>query len=367
MNFKTHLLRNYGLSQTINEIKPTLNVFKTAVFGRSKAEPLASDLYKYQVNVRDILFSHFVMENTSAIIVGEGKGEWRYAQVPHQRIKSAVHPADIFREAGVQPFDINDTNSTAGRIAAGALENRIEEIMANHARRMDHTEELMCAQAITGVFQYSPNDHEASFEIDYGRPAANTIALAGPTLWSAVTRNILANFRAAKKVAASSGDNAKINEAYMSPGAAEMFLADPDIKALLDNRRISIGELDLNGDQDDAGSRSYLGKILGIRCYEVDQSFVIGGVTTQLIRAGYVEFVANNPDNGMGLVYAPITDFDSIDNKDGSVEIRGGNYRARRFAKSWRTPDPSGAWIMSATSVAPKMKKAGVTVSMKVL
>jgi hypothetical protein len=101
-----------------------------------------------------------------------------------------------------------------------------------------------------------------------------------------------------------------------------------------------------------------LGTFSGINVWSYPRTVSVSGTATNLIRSKYAEFVCALPAAQNVLYYGAIADDDALE---------GGTFVTRRFAKTFKTPDPSQRFMLLHTRPLPCTRRPGSIVSMKVV
>lgn len=340
------ILEWHSLTPMVNEMKSSRSFLRDMFF--SDTETLTTENIVFPVLTGEREVAPFVSRNSEAIMAG-GYGEKEYnVSAPNIRVKRPLEAADLIfrRHAGDVVFvDGGDVKAAAEREVARQL-MRLNQLV-------DNAEEYMCALAIRGTISYTSAD-EANFTITYPKPGGNNITLTD--FWDGVSATPLADLRMVKGVM---HDEVSLNptDAIMGADAADAFLASDEVRALLDQRNVNAGALNLSADYDAQGAM-LLGTFGGIRWWSYPSSVSINGVSTDLIRPKYVEFLHRSPASEMKLYYAAISDLDALD---------AGLLASKRFSKSWRQPDPSVQQILLTSRPLPVLRRPGAVVSVKVI
>lgn len=150
--------------------------------------------------------------------------------------------------------------------------------------------ELMAGKAIsTGKNEFDQSN--INFEIDYlFVPNKQTFNLTATNQWTHADSNPLAQIRTWKRnIQRACG----LTPTYMLLGveAATAFIDNVKVRAMLDNRNIKAGELDLINKP--LVGASYLGTILGVRVYEYNQQYA---ESSDIIDPKYAVMLAPSKD-----------------------------------------------------------------------
>ena len=253
---------------------------------------------------------------------------------PYVKPKSSLNPADA-------------TARRAGEAYGGALsmldrfDLMVLETLADHENEITGREELMCVEALkTG--QVVALGDGINDTISYGRDAALTDALTSTARWGETDVKPLDSIRAwGRLIAAKSGGVAR--KVVMGYGSAELFLADADVREILDNRRS--GEANsaamagsASGGQEDVAR--LIGQIDGVEYWEYLQTYdTDAGVSTHYWPQYGVGLVA--PGVMMGhMTYGAIQDVKSLRSE-------------QRFAKLYEEDDPSREVLLTQSAPLP--------------
>lgn len=341
------ILEWYSLTPMVNEMKSPRTFLRDMFF--SDVQTLPTENIVFSVLSGDRSTAPFVRRDGEAIMAG-GYDETEYTiGAPNIRIKRPLEAADLIfrRHAGDVIFvDGSDVSSAAEREVARQL-MRLNALI-------DNAEEYLCSLAIQGTITYTAAD-EANFTVTYPKPVANTVTLTN--FWDGASAAPIQDVRDAKFLM---HDAVELNptDCILGSEATDAFLAADEVRALLDKQNsLSAGQLNLSADVDSQGAM-FLGVFGGVRFWSYPSTVSVGGVSTDLIRAKYAEFLHRGPAAEMKLYYAAISDLDALD---------AGLLATRRFSKSWRLPDPSVHQILVTARPLPVMRRPGASVSMKVV
>lgn len=336
------LLHWATLTSTIQDIKSPNVFLRSLLFGIE--DPVNTETIEIGMWEGEREIAPFVEVNGEALMVDGYDEVFQVVKAPNIRIKRPMKASEALfkRRPGTTIFPTRDQQIT-----------EVERLIALDQRRLrdmiDNTIEYMCALAIQGVIAYQVAG-EASFKITF--PRESTHNLAPVAAWSG-TPNIVQDFiNAARLINDDEGFNP--THAIFSKEAAQNFLADSAVKALLDIRNVDAGGLQIRAQFAESGAR-FMGTFLGIQCWEYGRSVKVNGSSTDLIRAGYVEFVTAIPAAENTIYYGAIPDVDALD---------GGQFQGTIFSKSWTTPDPSVRWILAHSRPLPVPRRFNSMVSL---
>jgi hypothetical protein len=214
-------------------------------------------------------------------------------------------------------------------------------------------EEWMAAQALT-TGTITVTGEGVNDVIDFQMASAHKITLSTKK-WGASDADPLGNLRTWKRmISKASGRTA--NVAVMSGEAYDAFLASPTLLAQLNSRRVDLGMIKPDELPDGVTYIGYLNDP-GIDLYAYDEWFVDDSGTEQpMISAGGIILGSTNTKNAM--LYGAIQDIEAAES--GLVE-------ARRFPKSWVTPEPSARWLKLQSAPLAGFKEPDAFVFAKVV
>lgn len=341
-------LKWQSLTAAINEIKSPNSFIKNLLFGRHQTFPTESVEVGLLTGARDM--APFVRKDGEAILVG-GLGEsFRTVGFPSIRIKRPFTASELLfgRRPGTVIFP------TKGQ-QLSAIEQHIARDLQHMADMIANAEEWLCAQALTGEISYTAAD-EAHFVVTMPKPTGHTLNVAA-TWGTAATATPGVDFLAAKRLMHEE-HGLPVTDALLSKAAAANFIKIAEVKELLDNRRILIGDLDLRR-QFEASGALYLGEIYGVRVWEYGRAVILpDGSSEDLIRANYAEFVCARPEADNQMYYGAIPDMKAL---------QGRLFQGERFSKSWMQEDPSVLMQLVHSRPLPVMRRPGSVVSMHTL
>lgn len=349
----TSVLTWHSMTAAINEVKPASSFVFNLLFSRSEPKDARTIELSYIRRGRQI--APFVKRGSAALMVQGGTEQFVVVEPPHIRIKRPMEPTALL-----------NNRHPGSRIFVDGTEMRraIDEYMAREigylATDIDETLEWMCAQALTGVISYTSLD-QASFTITMPRTGTHSFDLPATEHWDEAGAHILEDFTNAMQLI---NDDSSVNptDVILGTEAADAFLADPDIQALLKNNpnnAIITGNLSFVEQLMQSGAM-YLGNpFRQIRVWRYGRTTVVNGVTVNLIRPKWAEFVSAVPQAENVTYYGAIEDFDAFG--------EGALFARERFAKSWTEPDPSVRISLAESNPLPCLRRPDTTVSMKVI
>lgn len=316
----------------------------------------AEALDRFNPWIRDTFFSTVVTFETEEILFDKLGRRKKIApfvspNIPgkerqqRSRTVRAYKPPYVKPKAGLNPSDAIARRAGEGYGGTMAVMDRYDQMvlqtLADHENEITGREELMCVDALKTGQVVAVGDG-INDTISYGRDAALTDALTTTARWGETGIKPLDSIRAwGRLIAEKSGAVAR--KVVMGYGSAELFLADADVREILDNRRS--GEANgvamagsASGGQDDVAR--LIGQIDGVEYWEYLQTYETdAGVSTHYWPQYGVGLMAPGVMNGH-MTYGAILDIKSL--------------RAeQRFAKQYEEDDPSREVILTQSAPLP--------------
>lgn len=344
------LLEWSSLTAIVNEIKSPNQFLKRSLYGDHETKPTEKVEIGVLIGGRKI--APFVRKNAEALMVDGHSERFDVVEAPNIRIKRAFTPSELLfkRRPGTVIF------SPGGQTQMQAAEQHVARDMARMADMITNAEEWLCALTLRNVISYSVSEEE-NFTITFGRPNAHAVNLV--TTWDDVDPQAPTpdeDFFTAKKLIHDEV-GLPVTDAIMGSEAGTQFRRLMKAQPTLDKLYVDAGRFTLQ-EQFNQDGVIFLGVFCGIRCWQYSRSADLNGTDTPMIRAKYVEFVANVPAAEFRLYYGAIADMDAFE---------GRMFQSERFAKSWKEPDPS-QWIALLNSrPVPVPRRPGATASFKVV
>ena len=340
------------LTPAVNEMKAPNAFLKNMLFSRDITVDTRNIELSFLNRGRQI--APFVERNGAAIMT-EGRNEsFRVITPPHIRVKRPMTPSELLekRRPGSVIFP-----------GAGGIQKAMREYMASElamlADDITNSEEYLCAMALQGAVSYSVAD-QASFTITFPRDAAHSYALGAGDRWDAATASPRKDFLDAAQLV-NDAVSLNVTDVILGSDAADAFLADAagELSSLLDIRRMATGTVDLTQQIAESGALFLGTYVHGIRVWRYGRQVDVNGVSTDLIRPKYAEFVARTPAAQFVTYYGAIEDMKAI----GAGKV----LQSKRFSKSWEQEDPSARMILVESNPMPVMRRPDATVSVQVL
>lgn len=335
---------------------------------RTMTESL-EQLYKPKTWLRDKIFTRSEKHTTQYVDIDIVKGERHVAAyvnpknegktVQREGFKTRTYKAPYTKEkmvATAQDFqkrepgqNVYQVNQTSGQRAQQLLGKDLRTL----GERIDRLEELQCAQGLqTGVVTVEGEDVSDTIDFDLsgaGDKSGNSHlpVLSGSALWSApTTATPLLNLTAwANTIKIDSG--LIVGDAILGSGAIQDLVRTDEVKNLLDNRRIQMGEIDVRKlNKQGVKYWGYL-KDPGIDLWEYAATYYDKVTETTVPYIGSRKVILYGAGMYAKRHYGAIEDVRSV-------------IIAQRFAKSWISDDPSARVVMlqSAPLMAPHQTDA---------
>lgn len=337
------------LTAAVNEIKSPNTFLKNLLY--SRFEELATETIEVSTLSGAHVAAPFVKRDSKSIMVAGRTKSHTNITGPNIRISRPLKGDDLL----FGRYPATTIFADAATISA-AIDKKIADEMSVLADMVAETEEWMCAMALRNTLSYSSD--EAAFEITYARDATLDTALGSTVGWDDTGSKPWRDFRAAKKLI-SKFVRLGCDTVILGETAAQAFVEHADIAAQINTTSgISAGSIDLQKQYQDDGA-ILLGRFCGINVWEYTGTVVPpdGSAEISLIRTDYAEFIATSPAADRLMYYAAIPDLDALESK---------LFQGRRFAKSWKTPDPSAQMALIHSRPFPVNRRPNAQMSLKV-
>lgn len=341
------------MSAAINEIKSPNQFLNKLLF--SNRVTLPTETVEIGLYQRGREIAPFVRKGGEALMVGGTTSSNAVVETPNIRVKRPMNPRDLmFTRRPGQVVQIS-----SGSQVLSYAEQQMARELQDLADSLANAEEYLCALSLQGTISYSAVDQEV-FTVTYPRPAGNSITLS--TFWNDATPanvRVITNINTVKKVLAEEGFLP--TDAIMGSEAADALrelIQTGNLKMLGgDGSQVAFGTATFVSQFNDDGV-IFVGEFSGIRFWEYPRTATLNGVSVNMIRPKYVEFVTNSPAAERTMYFGVIDDMDAI-------EL--GSIQTERFAKSWIQKDPSCRVNLVHTKPLPVPRRSGAWVSMKVV
>lgn len=330
-----------SMTATVNEIKSPNVFLQQLLFSRHQSFP--TEIAELSILRGDRTVAPLIRKDSEAVMVDAYTDDFVNIGFPNIRLKrpQTASEAMFTRRPGTVIFP-----------SSGQQLSAIEQLFARDlqamADKVTNTVELMVSEALTGVLAMQGVDGY-NFQIDYDRPAAHD--LSASVVWSDSSADPFVDFLAAKRLV-NDEHGLPITHAIMASDAAAEFIVLDSVKAQLDNRRITAGQLDLTNSFNESGA-IFLGRIYGVDVWEYGRS--LDGQA--LVAAGTVQLVSATPGAENWLYFGAIPDMDALGER---------LFVGERFSKSWIEKDPSIRQLLLHTRPIPMMRRPGSVVTLTV-
>lgn len=186
-----------------------------------------------------------------------------------------IHPIPYIYDS--VPYSAKDTderqagNTVYDDVTPGDMISRVvADGLTEMRNRMARTKEFQLSEALqTGVATISGKD--VNFTVDFQMEASHIIQNAGGDIWGSGTENKLRQLADGSALTRQAGAPA-ITDVILGVDAAELFLQDTDVLNYLDNRRVTMGEIDIKQVAEQGatylGNISYLGLNVDVWSYQ---------------------------------------------------------------------------------------------------
>jgi len=335
------------MTGAINKIKSPNQFLMKLLY--SDHRPQSTEVIEIDSWVKGRQMAPFVKKNSNAIPVEGPSQERVMVEAPNIRISRNVKPHELM--FGRTPGSVIFPSSGNQR---SAIQEHMAKELQPLADDIANTEEWMASQTLTGVLTYAVDSGD-NFTITYQRPA-DPAALTGDNAWTNGASDPLGDIHAAKRTMSEEGFMP--TDAILGAGAADAFLANTDLRAVMDVRNMSAGSMTFVEQFSDDGV-IFLGSVAGVRFWEYNRSVTdLTGTSVKLIRNEYAEFVDTSASSEFVMYYGAIPDMDALN---------GRSWVGERFSKSKVTFDPSSITALVHSRPLPVVRRPEATYSLKVI
>jgi hypothetical protein len=350
------ILSPVSLTAAVNEVRSPLSFLKNSFYSAEETKPTVDIELSVLRDERSM--APFVKRDGAGIMVSGDSEEFKIVRPAHIRIKRPMTPSDLLdkRRAG---FGIHMGASDMNAQMRAYLARE----MSGMLRKIQNSEEWLCAQALRGSISYESEEH-VSFEVDFGRSADLTVTLSGADLWTASTANIKGDFLSASELVNDASEGI-VTDVVLGREARDAFLSNAGVLSLLDVNPAFIrnGQLDLTQTIRDDGALMLGVYAHSVRVWSYGRKVVLpdelGGATEDLIRPKFAEFIWRSPEAERVVYYGGIRDMKAI----GAGKV----LEAKRFSKSWEVEDPSARMLLIESNPLPCNRRPDTSVSMQVV
>lgn len=333
-------------TNVLSNIKPNASFLKGLFFG-DRSTNLPTEVAELSYLEGHQQMAPFVEVNAEAISVQGHSVRFATVSTPNIRIKRPMeaYTAMLNRLPGTGMFITGGDAVISARLAA------IAEDAKTLADMIDRREEWMATMLLTGAtagtmdLSYQAAER-ANWRVRY--PRSTTMVAAAGATWVAST-DVDGDFHRAKRAMAAY-QQLTPTHCIMDPQTASRFMANPGVRALMDNRRINPGDVQLAGQFNESGAIP-LGTFCGISCWEYGGTFTDdAGSVTQFMPVGVALFLHCSPANEGKFLYGAIPDHGAFES---------GAFVGKRFSKTFKTEDPSTLVQLLQSRPLPMIRRPG--------
>jgi hypothetical protein len=333
-------------TSVLSNIKPNAAFLKGLFFG-GREENLPTEVAELSYLEGHQQMAPFVEVNAEAVSVQGHSVRFANVATPNIRIKRPMEAYTVMqnRLPGTGMFITGGDAVVAARLAA------IAEDAKTLADMIERREEWMASELLTGATAATMDlsyqvAERANFRVRY--PRSTTMVAAAGTAWDTST-DIDGDFHRAKR-AMSKYQQLVPTHCIMDSQTASRFMKNATVRSLMDNRRINPGDLQLANQFNESGAIP-LGTFCGISCWEYSGEYTNdSGVSTAFMPTGVALFLHCSPSNEAKFLYGAIPDHGAFES---------GNFVGKRFAKTFKTDDPSTLVQLLQSRPMPLIRRPG--------
>lgn len=335
-----------ALTSLVNELKSPNQFIRRLVF--SSEELLAAETFEVPILIGDRVVSPFARRTGEAIEVTRYREQRLNVTTTHIRVKRHLEPSEMILDRQIGGSIFVDE----GDVLAGA-EAEVAKVSQRLNDMITEAEEYLSAQAIRGTISYEVDEEEA-FELVFPRSASHDVTLTD--FWDTAAGLPSDTFLQAKQLH-SVDVGLAVTHCLLGSEATTAFLQNDEVRALLDIRNISAGQVTFN-EQFNQDGAIFLGNFSGVAVWSYTRQTTVAAAAFDLVRPKYAEFLSVLPAAENTMYYGPITDI---------TALQGRAIRRRRFSKSWVQEDPSVWWQLATSRPLPVLRRPDSTSSFKVV
>lgn len=309
------------LTDAINKIVPPKRMLLDLIFKRT--EQSFEETIEYEVKATKRGLAQFVANGQAARVVDADGLIRKTVKIPAIREKSNISAAGILTTTAGGP-------STGGPAPKQRFEMEIAKRQIKLKDRIYRRMEWMAAMALRGGMTITQDN--VQFTIDFGLAASHKPVLTGQKLWGSgsASVDIIGDLDAyANLVASESGFTPDL--LILGETAAKHFKTDEKVLKSLDSRNYAIGSLDASF------TAVRIGNFGGLEVYKHNETYVDEqGATQYMVPKNAAILVASG---------APFKRyFGAIADEEAGLQA------VEIFSKQYSVPDPSGRWVLAASS-----------------
>lgn len=263
-----------------------------------------------------------------------------FVKAPRFRPKRGFQAADLLKtQKGFSPYD--------PRI--NPVERAIADDMDAHRDDIDRMVEIMCAQAAVDgrieLYDVIEGNNVKNYTVDFGRPASHDLVLKGEALWSNPDSNLIGFIDDCDLLIQEDTSGLSATDLILGKNAWAAFRRHNDVKDVLDNRRMDIGQLSPR-----VGAK-LKGQWNGLNVWTHNATYQdLEGTTKYFLEPDYALLLAGNAESV--IEFAQPVD----------IKCEG---PAKIFAKQFEQEDPSGIFTIAESRPLPMTRHCGWTVKIK--
>lgn len=307
----------------------------------------------------NMFFPHLVTFGTSTISFDDVAEDMRLAPfvsplVAGKVMKTKGGNLKTFKPAYLKPKDVVDPErvlmrrpgeAIGGQMSPQARRNAIiADILSSHRKKILRRIEFMAAQVLLKGKVIVEGEDYPTVEVDYGRDAANTVALVGNARWGEATATPLDDI---ENWAAQA--EAPITTLVMDRHAYRNFAKNVDVKNVLDGRRNSRSTLEVGPDT--GRLYSYKGTLSGDL-----EVWVYSGY----YRDDTGKKIPFLPEN---TVIAGSAALDGVRAFGAIMDAEAGYQALEMFPKNWISHDPAVEFVMTQSAPLPIPRRVDAVVA----
>lgn len=338
-------------TNVLSNIKPNSAFLKGLFFG-DRSLNLPTEVAELSYLEGHQQMAPFVEVNAEAVSVQGHSVRFAAVSTPNIRIKRPMeaYTAMLNRLPGSGMFITGGDAVISARLAA------IAEDAKTLADMIERREEWMASTLLTGStagtmdLSYSV-DERANWRVRYPRNTA--MVAAASASWDSST-DIDGDFHRAKRAMAKNQQLVPTH-CILGPLTAARFMKNAGVRALMDNRRINPGDLQMAGQFNESGAIP-LGTFCGISVWEYggvytsDAGVETGFMPDGAANSGVALFLHCSPANEGKFLYGAIPDHGAFES---------GAFVGKRFSKTFKTEDPSTLVQLLQSRPLPIIRRTG--------
>lgn len=314
------------LVQSVNSIKPAPSFILDTFFSNVRTE--ATEAIDVEIYDGKRKLAPFVSpKREGKLVVSEGKSVYSYKPA-YVKPKYYTEAADLVEQAdGVFYAD----NKTPAQRAMDKYTIELEEGRNSIKRRV----EVMATEGVT-TGQTTINGEGITDVVDFQMPATNLKTLSGTALWTDAASDPMKDIRD-WKIEVTNRSGVAPTHLVLGKEALDAFLANGNVQTYLDNRRITLGNVE---PRDMGVGVTEWGIVEGLALYSYSATYTDdAGSEVDIFPTKNVLLGSSRAQTVQA--YGAIKDLES------------GTFVGEVFAKSWEVKDPSGRMVLLQSAPLP--------------